>query len=89
MLFCDALGVSIHEITADEQQRQRVCVRQRASAGKVVREGDPPRELKHVIEHVLAFAQLCCLDFDARLFAIEAVEHADDQRQPDACEQVT
>ena len=47
----------------------------------MIREGEPPGNLKQSVEPMLEFTTLACLDFYARLLSIEPVEHAYDQRK--------
>jgi len=60
-----------------------------AAAGEMVAKRRPPRDLEHVIKHVLLSAGRRRLDFHARLFAVEPVEDADDQREQCSRDQVS
>jgi hypothetical protein len=44
-------------------------------------ESNPPRHLEDGVEPMLDLACPICLYFQARLFAIEAVEHPDDESE--------
>jgi len=78
--FCDP----VNPIGTHQEQEKRVGVRERMRVAEMVRERRPPREFEHVIEHVFPFAELRRLDFNAGLFAIDAVEHANNQRKHNA-----
>jgi hypothetical protein len=54
----------------------------------VISEREPPRELEDVVEHVFAFAELRVSTFTRACLPSRPSQHADDQRQPRAGEQV-
>jgi len=73
LFLCEA----IDHIRAGEQREKGVGILHLCGSSEVKRERHPPRQLEHVIEHVLAFAELRRLDFHARLFAVQPVKNAD------------
>src|SRR6266576_3966621 len=62
--------------------------RQLMGTSKVVSQRSPPGDFEECIEPMFEFAAFRCLDFDARLFAVQTIKNADNQREHDSPEEL-